>query len=286
MSSLGISLNKGIQKDLPFLPFAFFWACAPAAVGNTQIYLVFRSFIRTFLLWRRYFRSKEQRKMNFPLALCSLIRTFAPRMKKWLVIFSMIWTVLGVQAEEKETPNAQQAKRMFMETYKMIYGDKGSQLTYKVNIIGIYKTEGTIWTKGKKSKFIDEKYIAWNDDVTYYRLERKKSRIVIYDAHSDERDKYATKFKFVPDNYTYSIKDSNEGYYITLKAKKGVKGIKEARCLLDKKTRYPISVRIKLGIFHTTIKISNVKVGGISDDLFHFPKEKYSNQHYEYVDKR
>ena len=228
------------------------------SLGNTQIYLVFRSFIRTF----------------------------APRMKKWLVIFSMIWTVLGVQAEEKETPNAQQAKRMFMETYKMIYGDKGSQLTYKVNIIGIYKTEGTIWTKGKKSKFIDEKYIAWNDDVTYYRLERKKSRIVIYDAHSDERDKYATKFKFVPDNYTYSIKDSNEGYYITLKAKKGVKGIKEARCLLDKKTRYPISVRIKLGIFHTTIKISNVKVGGISDDLFHFPKEKYSNQQYEYVDKR
>jgi hypothetical protein len=45
----------------------------------------------------------------------------------------------------------------------MIYGEKGSQLTYKVNVIGIYKTEGTIWTKGKKSEFIDEKYIAWND---------------------------------------------------------------------------------------------------------------------------
>ena len=26
--SLGIALNKGIAKDLPFLPFAFFWACA------------------------------------------------------------------------------------------------------------------------------------------------------------------------------------------------------------------------------------------------------------------
>ena len=128
--------------------------------------------------------------------------------------------------------------------------------------------------------------VAWNDDVTYYRLERKKNRIVIYDAHSDERDKYATKFKFSPDNYTYSIKDSQEGYYITLKAKKGVKGIKEARCLLDKKTRYPISVRIKMGIFHTTIKISNVKVGGISDDLFKFPREKYSSSQYEYIDNR
>ena len=64
--------------------------------------------------------------------------------------------------------------------------------------------------KQKKSKFIDEKYIAWNDDVTYYRYERKKNRVTIYNAHSDDRDKYATKFKFVPENYTYSIKDENK----------------------------------------------------------------------------
>ena len=173
---------------------------------------------------------------------------------------------------------------MFNETYQMVYGPQGSQLHYAVNIIGIYKTEGTIWAKQKKSKFVDERYIAWNDDVTYYRLERKKNTVTIYDAHSDERDKYATKFKFVPDNYTYSIKDSKEGYYITLRAKKNVKGIKEARCLLDKKTRYPISVRIKLGIFHTTIKISNFKTGDISDDLFRFPREQYKSC--TYIDNR
>lgn len=196
----------------------------------------------------------------------------------------MIWVALSLQAQVKETPNAQQARRVFNETYKMVYGPQGSQLHYKVNIIGIYKTEGTIWTKGKKSRFIDERYIAWNDDVTYYRLERKKNTVTIYDAHSDERDKYATKFKFVPDNYTYSIKDSDEGYYITLKAKKGVKGIKEARCLLDHKTRYPISVRIKVGIFHTTIKISDFKTGDISDALFVFPREKYKDC--EFIDKR
>jgi len=191
---------------------------------------------------------------------------------------------VGAFSQEQETPNAKQARRIFMEVYDKIFGDHGSQLHYKVNIIGIYKTEGTIWTKGKKSKFIDEKYIAWNNDVTYYRLERRKNRVTIYDAHSEKRDKYATKFKFVPNNYTYSIKDSNEGYYITVKAKKGVKGIKEARCLLEKGTLYPISVRIKLGIFHTTIKISNVKYGGLSDDMFNFPRSQYPNC--EYVDKR
>jgi hypothetical protein len=63
-----------------------------------------------------------------------------------------------------------------------------------------------------------------------------------------------------------------------------VSGIKQARCLLDKKHRYPVSVRIKVGIFHTTIKISDVRVGGINDDLFRFPRENYADL--EYIDKR
>lgn len=197
----------------------------------------------------------------------------------------LIGTSICIQAQEHETPNAQQAKRMFMSIFNKVFGDEGATLHYKVNIIGIYKTEGTIWMKQKKSKFVDEKYIAWNDDVTYHRLERKKNRVTIYNAHSDERDKYATKFKFSPENYTYSIKDSKEkGYAITLKAKKGVKGIKEARVMLEKGSLNPTSIRIKLGIFHTTIKISNFQTGGISDELFKFPEEKYRNC--EFVDNR
>lgn len=201
------------------------------------------------------------------------------------ILFTLLCLLFPLGTQAQETPNSQQARRMFDQAYQMVFGPDGSQLHYAVNIIGIYKTEGTIWTKGKKSKFIDEKYIAWNDDVTYYRLERKKKTITIYDAHSEERDKYATKFKFTPDNYTYSIKnDEKKGYYITLKAKKGVKGIKEARVLLDHHTHYPINVRVKVGIFHTTIKISNFKVGGIPDQMFTFPRSQYLD--YKFIDKR
>ena len=106
-------------------------------------------------------------------------------------LFTLIFVIMGafttVSAQEKLTPNEQQARRIFDEAYNMVYGPKGSQLTYSVNIIGIYKTKGTIWTMGKMSKFADEKYIAWNDDVTYYRLERKKKTITIYSAHDDPR---------------------------------------------------------------------------------------------------
>ena len=198
-------------------------------------------------------------------------------MRRLIVLIGIVWAVFNVtNAQANETPNAQQARRLFMNVYNKVFGDEGASLHYKVNIVGIYKTEGTIWMKQKKSKFIDEKCVAWNDDVTYYRLDRKKDRVTIYHAHSEERDKYAAKFKFEPDNYTYSIKDHKKGYAVTLKAKKGVKGIKEARVMLDKKTHYPTSIRIKVGIFHTTIRIS--------DNLFVFPREKYA--HCEFDDKR
>ena len=206
-------------------------------------------------------------------------------MKRFFTLFFiMMGTLTSMSAQEKLTPNEQQARRIFDEAFNMVYGPKGSELTYSVNIIGIYKTKGTIWTMGKMSKFADEKYIAWNDDVTYYRLERKKKTITIYSAHDDERDKYATKFKFYPENYRYNIKDDKKGLLITLKLKPKAKGIKEVRALLDKRTHYPLSVRIKFGIFHVTIKISHFKTGGISEQLFKFPKEQYKD--YKYIDKR
>ena len=174
-----------------------------------------------------------------------------------------------------QNSNARQARHMFDQTYNMVFGPQGSTLRYDVNIIGVYKTSGTIWYKGKKSKFQEARMTAWNDGVTYTRVETKKKLISIYDANSEEKDKYASKFKFVADNYTYSIASDPKGYIITLRAKKGVKGIKEAQALLDKRTRYPIHVRIKLGPIWTTIKISNFKSGGISDNTFVFPRGKY-----------
>ena len=191
--------------------------------------------------------------------------------KLLLYIFLVFATVVQAQ----DTPNARQARHMFDRTYQMVFGPQGSMLHYKVNIIGIYKTEGTIWTKGKKSKFEESRYMAWNDGTTYTRVDKKKKTVSVYGANDENRDKYASKFTFEPDNYTYHIESAQEGYYITMKAKKGVKGIKEARALLDKKTRYPLSVRIKLGIFHTTIKITQFQVGDISDDLFVFPAAQY-----------
>ena len=71
---------------------------------------------------------------------------------------------------------------------------------------------------------------------------------------------------------------------LTLKAKKGAKGIKEVHALVKRQTYEPIRVRIKISIIWTTIKISDFQSGDITDEMLSFPKEQYKD--YKFVDKR
>jgi hypothetical protein len=185
-----------------------------------------------------------------------------------------------------ETPNARQARRIFNQVYDKVFGQQGSTLTYDVNIIGIYKTHGTIWMKGKKQKFVDEKVNTWNDGTTAYMCYRKRKTVEIHHANSDKKDKYSGRFKFSLDDFNYSIAKDPEGLLITLKQKKKAKGtIKEVRALISEPELEPVRLRIKVAFFWTTVKISNFKSGGITDDLFVFPRKNYQ-EGWKFVDKR
>lgn len=200
-----------------------------------------------------------------------------------LMMMVLLSVLCSVQAEE--TPNSRQARRVFNQAYQQVFGEQGATLHYDVNIIGIYKTNGTIWYKGKKSKFVDAKMNSWNDGTTVYTVKRKKKKEVeIHNARNNKSDKYSQKFKFEPENFDYSIADHPEGLMLTLKAKKGAKGIKEVHALVARKTYHPISLRIKISFIWTTIRISDFHSGGITDEILRFPKEKYKD--YVFVDKR
>ena len=202
-----------------------------------------------------------------------------------IAVLSLLSMLVSVQAQQaQETPNERQAKRIFNQAYQQVFGEQGATLRYDVNITGIYKTWGNIWYKGKKSKFVDAKMNSWNDGTTVYTIKKKKKEVEIHDAKNNKSDKYSSKFKFVPENFDYSIANDEEGLMLILKAKKGAKGIKEIHALVKRQTYEPIRVRIKIAFIWTTIKISNFKSGGITDEMLRFPKEQYKD--YKFVDKR
>ena len=166
----------------------------------------------------------------------------------------------------------------------MVFGPQGCNLSYAVNIVGVYKTEGTIWMKGNKQKFTEPRFSAWSDGKDFYRVDKKKKTIEIHNPHSAKRDKYASKFKFVADNYIYHITAKGNDFIITLDAKKGVDGVKHAKCVIDKRTREPKSLKIKVMLFWCTVKISHFHSGINDESIFRFPSQDYRG--YEVIDKR
>ena len=222
--------------------------------------------------------------MNFheKLVLLQLETEKMMRNKIVLIVLMLLTVLCSVHAEE--TPNSRQARRIFNQAYQQVFGEQGATLHYDVNITGIYKTNGTIWYKGKKSKFQDSKMRSWNDGRLVLTVKKKKKEVEVHSAKNNKSDKYSQKFKFEPDNYDYSVAEDPEGLMLTLKAKKGKKGMKEIHALVERQTYHPIRLRIKVAFIWTTIKISDFKSGGITDEMLRFPKEQFKD--YKYVDKR
>ena len=191
---------------------------------------------------------------------------------------------LGAAAQTTAEKN--EARQTFDKVYDMVFGPQGSTLRYDVNIIGLYKTHGTIWYKGKKQRFSDERVNTWNDGVTAYMVFRKKHTVEIHHANSDKKDKYSGKFKFDLEDFDYSMKSEDGDILLILKQRRKAKGtIKEVRALIDAQTLTPKYVKIRVALFWAKIRISNFKSGGISDDMFVFPADRYK-EGYKWIDKR
>ena len=205
-------------------------------------------------------------------------------MKRLFLALIVMFSMMATQAQNASQPN--EARKTFDKVYNMVFGPQGSTLRYDVNIVGLYKTHGTIWYKDKKQRFSDERVNTWNDGTTAYMVFRKKKTVEIHAANSDKKDKYSGKFKFDLDDFDYSMKTEGQDLLFILKQRKKAKGtIKEVRALVDAKSLAPKYVRIKVALFWAKIKISNFKSGGISDDMFVFPAKNYK-EGYKWIDKR
>jgi len=200
-------------------------------------------------------------------------------------MMALLLSVAGMTAQAGSEPN--EARQLFDKVYNKVFGPAGCTLRYDVNIIGLYKTHGTIWFKEKKQRFSDERIDAWNDGVTAYMVYRKKKVVEIHNANSDKKDKYSGKFKFSLDDFDYSKEMENGELVLKLKQRKKAKGtIKEVRAYIDPNTLTPKYVRVKVAFIWTKIKISNFMAGFINDNMFVFPREDYPQSEYKYVDKR
>ena len=204
-------------------------------------------------------------------------------MKRLLFLFLIILSMVSASAQE--TANSRQAKRVFNTAWNHIYGKEGVRFHYKIDILHLYKEEGTSWNKGDKAKSEYKDSKMWNNGDVKYILREKKGIVEIHDPKVNKKNDKLQMFKFEPDSYNYSIAKDPDGLQVTLEAKPGAKvKMKKIIALLTPGNYYPKKLRIKVSIFWATISFSDFQAGNIDDSVFEFPKEKYSN--YKIVDER
>lgn len=204
-------------------------------------------------------------------------------MKRLLFLFLIILSTVSASAQE--TANARQAKRVFNTAWNHIYGKEGVRFHYKIDILHLYKEEGTSWNKGDKAKSEYKDSKMWNNGDVKYILREKKGIVEIHDPKVNKKNDKLQMFKFEPDSYNYSIAKDPDGLQVTLEAKPGAKvKMKKIIALLTPGNYCPKKLRIKVSIFWATISFSDFQAGNIDDSVFEFPKEKYSN--YKIVDER
>lgn len=200
-------------------------------------------------------------------------------------IISLLLLFIAFSFGFAQTKNSDEARKLFDKVYNLAFGPQGSHIKYSVNILGIYKTEGTIEYKGKKQRYQEARYMSWNDGKTAYMVDKKKKTIGVFDADDDNKDKYLSKFKYDVKDYNFSYKAKGEKYEITASLKNpSFFGIKEVVAIVNQKTLHPESMNIKLAIFRTTVKIVEFRSGNIDDKIFIFPSERFKD--YEYIEHR
>jgi len=184
-----------------------------------------------------------------------------------------------------KTANQKQAEEIFQKAYKQFTGPEGCSFSYKVNLIGLYKNAGSMWTKGKKQRFVEKRYLGWTNEEVFYKVDKKNKEVNIYQPKSPDRDKYSSKFVFNAEDYEYDMKTEGENYVILLDKKgNGKSTIKHAQVTINRKTNAPKKLRLKVLFFWANIELTDFKCGITDDSVFNFPKSQFSD--YKFQDHR
>jgi len=197
----------------------------------------------------------------------------------FLLLISLPNTIQGKTTKQK------QAEEIFQKAYNQFTGPEGCTFSYKVNLIGLYKNAGSMWTKGKKQRFVEKRYLGWTNEEVFYKVDKKNKVVNIYKPKSPDRDKYSSKFVFNAEDYDYDMKTEGENYIILLDKKgDGKSTIKHAQVTLNRKTYAPKKLRLKVLFFWANIELTDFKSGITDESVFNFPKSQFSD--YKFLDHR
>ena len=206
-------------------------------------------------------------------------------MRKLFMLIMLAFSLSVMSKTADAVHRGEDARELFDKVFKMVFGPEGASLSYQVNIVGLYKTQGDVIYKGRKLNYEEKRFAAWEDGHVAYMVDKEKKKVEIRDFNDEKKDKYLSMFKYDVNNFDYSYKDTGEFYELTAKVRNSkFLGIRYVTAMVRKSNLHPVSLYIKLRFVSTTVQISNFHSGGVDDSAFIFPRNRFTD--YEYVDHR
>lgn len=175
--------------------------------------------------------------------------------------------------------NEDKAREVILKAVDMIQDPAGVYLEYHAQFTRLFVKEGWIVLKGNKFHRESKRTIEWYDGKNHWSLNRssRKLKLNMPSEYGNDKD-IGSYLQQVRTKYDFTLKDSEDGYRITLEAKKDAKvDIRRAVVLINKSTNKPIQVKLKWSIFWVTLDIANIKKSNRDDSFFIYDKKKYPN---------
>lgn len=175
--------------------------------------------------------------------------------------------------------NEVEAREIMFKAVDMMQDPTGIYMEYHAQFTRLFVKDGWIVLKGNKFHRESKRTIEWYDGKNHWSLNRssRKLKLNMPSEYGNDKD-IGSYLQQVRTKYNFTLKDSKEGYWITLEANKNAKvDIKRGMVLINKLTNQPVRVKMKWSIFWVTLDLANIKKSTYDDSFFVYDKEKYPN---------
>ena len=173
----------------------------------------------------------------------------------------------------------ERARQIILKSLDLIQTPSGIQLDYRAHCTRLFTKDGTLTMKGKMFRRQSKRTIEWYNGSNHWSLNRasQKLKLNMPSEYGNDKD-IGVYLQQVRTDYDFTVKETREGYLVSLKAKKNARvDIKNVVALIDRTTYEPIRLKMRWGIFWVTVDIKHIKKVCYPDSYYEFDPRQYPN---------
>ena len=179
----------------------------------------------------------------------------------------MMAVAIGTYAQ-----NAAQARKILDRTAAIVGSKGGATAQFTVTGPKTGTVSGTLAIKGNKFHVTTPKSTVWYNGKTQWSY-LKATEEVNVSTPNEAQQMNMNPYRFInlyKSGYNLGMTDRGSSYWVHLTAQSKSRSVQEVYILIDKKTHYPSTIKMRHDNAWTTISVRNFTTRRLADSMFTF----------------